>query len=505
MNSILRSTAVVAVFSAASLAAPPPPEPMAAPLKPPTVVEVIPPAVPAEYPLSCNPVATPLVFKAWDASANARMDESREALQLAVAADPKCVMARAHLGTVTPGIAGTKLFNEAMKEIANVSEVERLDLQALEASRNGDPETAWLLSQKMVGLAPNVFFVNLTAGHYAKGLQKFDEAAASARKATELDPMNGAAWNLLGYAQLRVHRHDEAIAAFRRYLELSPNEPKGHDSLGDALLADNQLDQAAAHYQMAIDISGGTFTAAWSGIASVKAIKGDWEGARAAIARQRASATQPYDKVRTHELTAWTYAAEGKLSDALKAVDASQKEATAAKLDAAIAHAQVLRGKINLASGKYADALKAFTAADKVNVAALPAGKQKKHRTQVLSGLTEAQARLGQTADAEKTLATLDQYVKENVTGPFATDTMAFTRGVVALGMKDPKAAIVSFKQCSEPFDYCRLMLSEAQDKAADVAGAAETRIALTRANHRDPEYWFVRARVATARKAPGT
>jgi len=98
--------------------------------------------------------------------------------------------------------------------------------------------------------------VNLSVAHYAMGLEMWDEAGIAAKKATELMPMNGAGWNLLGYSKLHANRTDEAVTAFRKYVEVSPNEPNAHDSLADALLADNQLDAAMAEYQKAIEQLG---------------------------------------------------------------------------------------------------------------------------------------------------------------------------------------------------------------------------------------------------------
>lgn len=504
MNSIRRLTAVVAFCaSAISLSSPPPPTSASTstPAKPAVAATIT--AIAAEYPLSCNALAKPIVFRAWDALSNSRMDEARDSLKLAVAADPKCVMARATLGTLTAGAEGKKLFDEALEEVALLNEVERLDLRAMEAGRNADPEKAYSLAQQLVTKAPNVFIVNLTLAHHAMNLEKWEEAGIAAKKATELLPMNGAGWNLLGYSKLHQKRNAEAVSAFRHYVELAPGEPNAHDSLADALLANDQLDAAAIEYQRAIDGSAGKFWYSWSGVATVKALKGDFAGARVALASQKAAAVRPADRAKTNFMTAWTYAAQGKVADALKAVDLAQKEAGAAKLDGIVAHGAVVKGQLHLATGKYAEALKAFGAADKVKVDKLSEGQKRSHRGLVLAGLTEAQARLGKVADAEKTLGTLEEFVKVNLTGPFAADTLAFSRGVVALAKNDPKAAVSSLEKCSEFFDYCRMTLADAQDRAGDPLAGSETRAVLLKANHREPEYWFVRAQLEAKIKGP--
>ena len=108
------------------------------------------------------------------------------------------------------------------------------------------------------------------------------------------------------------------MAAFRKYVEVSPTEPNAHDSLADALLFTNQLDEAAAEYQKAIDTSGGKFWVSWSGIATVRALKGDWEGARAALTTMKTGASEPGDKGSVNTMTAWTWVAQGMVATALR-------------------------------------------------------------------------------------------------------------------------------------------------------------------------------------------
>lgn len=317
-------------------------------------------------------------------------------------------------------------------------------------------------------------------------------------------PKNGAAWNQLGYARLNQKRNADAITAFRKYVELSPTEPNAHDSLAEALLANGQLDDALAEYEKAIDSSGGKFWSSYNGVATVKAIRGDWDGARAAIAKQKELAPQGIDKLWVQMPVGWTWLAQGKLPDALKALNALEKEAVAAKEQGVVAEAQLRRSYFYLAAGKPADALKALTVAGKAKVDSMSEGAQRGYKASVLAGNLEAYARLGKLADAEKSLTALEETVKGKMTGPMANDLLAFGRGMVAMGKKDHQDAVEAFKGCSEWFDYCRLTLAEAQEKAGDAAAATATRTALLQANHRDAEYWFIRARAEAALKAPG-
>lgn len=489
MKTTRRLTALVACSLAATTFAAPPPLSVTTSDSPSRLMA-------ADYPLTCSALSKPLVFKAWEALANARLDEARETLDLALVADPKCVMARASLGAITPGAKGTALFASAMGNLSRVSQVERLDLQAMQASRDGELSKALGLAQKLVDLAPNVLMVNLHLAHHALALEAWEDAATAAQKATELSPSNGAGWNLLGYARLRAHRTAEAIEAFRKYVEVAPQEPNAHDSLGDALLADNQLDAAATEYQRAIDGSAGKFWVAWSGLATLKAIQGDWAGARAALEGMKAGAIEPTDKFEADAMTAWSWAAQGRLTDALKSVDLAQKEGLSKRLEAAVARATLLRGQLNLAGGRYAAAVKSFREADKLQVGQLAPAVRKRYRGEVLSGLTAAQARLGKLPDAARSLARLDEYAKANLSGPFALDSTGYARGVLALAQGDARAAVQALSKCSEPDALCQMTLAEARQEAGETAAAAAAREDLVRANLRDPEYWFVHTRL---------
>lgn len=494
MNTLRRFTAVVACCSAAiSLSAPPPLSV--------STSDAPTPDVASDYPLSCEDIAKPMVFKAWNAMANARVDEARETLQLALIADPKCVMARASLGAVTPGAAGKRLFDGAMARLSSVSEVEQLDLKVMQAARTGELRKAFTLAQELAEFAPDVFMVNLSLAHTALALEEWDEAERAAQRATVLSPANGTGWNLLGYARLRAQRTAQAIEAFRKYIEVAPDEPNAHDSLGDALLADNQLEAAAAEYQRAIDGSAGKFWLAWSGLASVKALQGDWVSARVAIEGEKAAAIEPLDKLRADSMRAWSFAAQGQLPAALKVLEAARREAMAAKVDAATARTTLIRAQLNLASGKYAAAVKDFAAANKMQLNQLSSGQRKRFRGQVFAGLTAAQARLGQLPDAARTLAKLDEFAQADLSGPFAVDATSYARGVLALAQGDARAAVQALSKCSASSSFCQLALAEAQEEAGETAAAATTREALRRANYRDPEYWFVRARIEARMK----
>lgn len=464
-----------------------------------------PKAVMKEYPLSCNAAAKPLVLKAWNVMFTGHDDDARAMLKQAVADDPKCVMAKATLATITPGAQGKVMFDEALGMTAGLSEVEKLDLQSREAMLKGDPERALQLARKTRDLIPDVAIASIVVSMAAQEVQQWDAALTAAQRAVDLEPSNATAWNILGYANIGAHKYAEAVSAFKRYAEISPADANAHDSLADALLANGQLDEAAAHFQKAIDVSAGRFYLSYTGIAAVKGIKGDWDGARAAVAKARDAATEPAMKVKYERWAAWAWLAQGNTPAALRAIDASTKVAAAAKLDGEVAWGSVLRGRFALHTGNYPEALRQFAAAEKVKLDALPDMQRNHIDGHRLAGVIEAQARGGKVVDAEKTLPQLERIFASVPGDTGGADLLARSRGLIALAKKDPKGAIESFSMCTERADACRLDLAEAQEKSGDRAAANDTRTALLKANHRDPSYWAVRVRAEKAMKKGGT
>lgn len=412
-----------------------------------------------EYPLSCSAKARPLVFEGWNALANARPEDAKQQLGLALAADPHCVLARATLGPL------------AAPEVWRLTPVERLHLQVLGASRAGNAERAFALAHQLEQRAPRVMMARLTAAQAALAAGRWNEAVTSATAATELTPMNGAGWFLLGQARLRAGFVEEAISAFRKYGEVAPTEANAHDALGDALLAHGELEAAGTSYQRALDRSKGQLWRAWSGLATVLALSGDWTAARAAIDTYRSSAREPRDRTQANVMLAWAYAAEGRMTEALRVADTLRDG--------------LLRGELLLASGKQAAALGAFSVA----------ATRPRSRARALAGTTVAQAQLGRTADAARTLRRLEALGNS----PQVAELRGYARGALALAQNAPRRALESLAECSELFDACRLLYVEALFSAGDTADALEARARLASANHRDPHYWLIHSQLTAA------
>lgn len=488
MNTLARVVALCAACSSAVVLSSPPDLAMKA----------------TETPLSCVSAARPFFTRAWEALSNVNLDDARELFAQTVAVDPTCTLAWAHLGALTPGANGRRMVDDAVASHGPITEVERLQVRALAAQHRGDHEQALSLLRSALVYAPRSYELNFEVAQRAGVLRLWAEMVPAAQRATELAPDRGAGWNLLGYAHVGLKQHPQAVAAFRHYAEVVPTQPNAYDSLGDALLANNQLEEAKAAYQRALDLSGGTFWASGHGVATVYALQRDWFAARAAIEKARRSAPQLDDRLQLMEWTAWSYLADDQPGEAYRALDELEQDARRVGLEARLADARLLRGRFLLTQRRYRDALTTFMVLGAQKFPTLNDGQRLAVDAARLHGMVEAQARLGNLSDAEKTLGLLRTRFEARPRDVQGLDAIAHGRGLIALQKKDPAQAISAFMQCSEAYDACRLHLAEAQEAAGDPAEASRTRALVRLANHRDPEYWWVAVRAQTPRKEAG-
>jgi len=452
---------------------------------------------PIEFVYSCTPQAQQLIKQARGLLYQGHASDSLVPLREAVKADPNCVAARYFLGAWGMDAEAKKMADEAFAAAAKLPEIERTLIEANEALRKSDV-TRWAAkANKLVELTPECWEAHYLASEPDSYQQKFDSALAKIKKATELDPTSGVAWNALGYANVNLKRSDDAIAAFRKYAEVVPTEPNAHDSLGDALLDANKVDEAEAAYRKAIEASAGKFYTSWSGVAAVRCLKTDWQGCREALTKQKAGETLVEAKAAIDRAVAWTWIAQGKTKDGLKTLDTAEKEYVAAKSSNAVSGTINERAWALVVLGRPAEALKAAAAMDKADVSAMTDGG----RGMRVAGAvirTMALARTGKLADAEKALAAVDTDIKATADDPWLQSTVALARGEIALAKKDAKAAAQALALCPETSSYCRWQLAQAQEKSGDKDAAKLTRETLLAHPQRTIFYVWVRNQIDT-------
>ena len=430
---------------------------------------------------------------------NSRNAEGAAALEEALKLDPNFALARAMHGVAVPGAAGAKELDDSVAMASKAPEAERKFVEGLAAQRRNDAAAAQAAFTRVTELAPGDW-----RGYYGLGLiavsnQRYAEAVDALKKATALDPKAAAgAQNMLGYAALRQDDTDQAIAAFQEYTRTLPDEPNPQDSLGEALLAAGRFKDAEAAYQKALQLSPQFFNA-HEGIAYTRFYQADWTGGRDAMQKATDTATRPSDKVNLQQEMAAAAVAQGRIPDAMKMLDASEKVTGAQPAD--LAFVPVNRAMTLVTAGRYKDAIAPANAAMKqADGGSLPPAVARAVRRQALVARIAAEAQLHNVAAAKMTSQALDDDAAAHGQDPLAQSAMHFGRAMLAVAQNDAPGAKAHFDQCSREDEYCKWQSVMVVEKAGDKTGAAATRDAILKTYKRDPVHLVVRSRLAPPR-----
>lgn len=446
---------------------------------------------------SKSPAAVDAFRKGRDYAENIRIVEATEQLKKTVELDPSFALAHAYLGSLTPGAEGLREIERGASLAKGLPEAERMLIDTMLADARGEEEKVRELWNKLAAIVPNDWRVQMGVGDQLSGQRKWDKAIASLKKATELNPKAGSAFNTMGYDYLNMGKNDQAIEAFRKYAALKPDEPNPQDSLAEALMAAGRFEEAEAAFHKASEISP-KFAIAWSGIAQSRFLRGDWAGGREALSKAKQDSTRPIDKLATDTMLAWSQAAEGKTDEALKTVEALAEAADAEKVDVTRAFTPLTRAMLMNDVGRHEDALKEVALAlEKAERMGLPGGALNNLRREALAIRIDAESKLGRADEAKKTLALIQDEAQKAPNSADLQSQVHYSRGSEAMARGDAKAAAQHFSSCIDQDFYCRLQLATAQDKAGDKLAAEKTRQQILNANRRDTFYLFVRSKVA--------
>ncbi len=125
----------------------------------------------------------------------------------------------------------------AFERAVLLEELGRFD-EAIEAYRRAAAEDAGARTEALFNL-----------GNVLYAVERYDEAARSLARATELDPEFVEAWNNLGNALGRAGHTAEAVAAFARALAIEPRYADAHFNLAETLAAAGDVGGARHHWR----------------------------------------------------------------------------------------------------------------------------------------------------------------------------------------------------------------------------------------------------------------
>ena len=453
---------------------------------------------PSEVPITSKSTEALDHFKKGrDLSDNLRAAEATQEFDQALKADPDFALALAYRGASNPGPEGLKNLEDASAKASSASKPEQLLIAAMLSTRRGEFAKAEDNWKQLTEAVPGDWRAHMGRGIQYFSQEKYDEAIQSLTKATELNPNAGPAYNMIGYSHLFQGNAGAAVDALKKYASLSPTEPNAMDSVAEALMANGQFAEAEAEFQKAVAASP-KFDVAWQGIAYSKFFAGDWKGGQAAVAKAREAAARPVDRSGADFLGAFGTLAEGKTADGLKQLDAIAKGPDATPFIAASVPAN--RAIVLVETAKYREAIaEAATALKTADSGTIPPGASANLRRLALGVTAAAQARMGDTAALEQTVAAIQKEAAARPDDPNIKSTVHFAQGALAAAQKDMKSADTHFAMCSQQDFGCQWQAVEIDRKAGDKAGADAQLARLTKRYVRDPVYMYARALVTRA------
>jgi tetratricopeptide (TPR) repeat protein len=289
----------------------------------------------------------------------------------------------------------------------------------------------------------------------------------------------------------------------KKYAALKPEEPNPQDTLGEILLMVGQFEESEAAFRKAAAISP-RFWNAWEGVAMTRFYRGDWAGGREMLAKAREAATRPTEKLAVDEETARSYEAEGKAAEAMKALDALEREAKVLKVETHWVAAPLAKARALSSQGKHKEALArvAEAASRREKASALPLGFVRNLRVRESMARLVAEAALGQPTGARKSLAEIEEDARKSPGNAWTQSLLHLARGLAGVAQGNDKAAARHFSQCLGADTYCQWRLLLAQEKVGDKAGAAATRDRILKTRHRDASYLYVWSRLGATGQA---
>jgi tetratricopeptide (TPR) repeat protein len=253
-----------------------------------------------------------------------------------------------------------------------------------------------------------------------------------------------------------------------------------------------RFEEAEAAFQRALEISP-KFSLAWEGVALSRFYRGNWAAGYEALAKGKEASTLPQDRVTFDFDLAWAKFGEGKPAEAMKALDALDQSPDVKALPGAWVGVSEARALMSYLGGKYAEAAR-FTAqaSDRAAKSKLPGGEAKNRKRNSLIATIAVQAKQGKGADAEKSLAALEEAGKDGP--PELASPMTMARGLTKWAKGDLPGAAAELAGCWEDDYVCHWELAMAQEKAGDKAAADATWKQISSKHYRDAAFlWFVR------------
>ena len=462
-----------------------------------------------EKPIVAIQVEVPLTTQSDEARAiflqarvqfdNLRFSEARELFSAAIEKDPE--FATAHLYrafTATSAMDFQHHLQQAVALAPNVSEGERLFIEAQQANAQNDPVKQVELLEQLVEKFPND-----TQAHMGLGIAYFNRdedkmAIAEFQKAVEIDSDFAPTYNMLGYAYREIGDYEQSEEAFQNYIRLIPDEANPHDSMADLYTKMGRHQDAISHYQKALELNT-KFAFSQRKIGDNLVFMGQYDEGRSAYRKAAEIETSPSGKIIDVLRVGTSYLYEGKYEEALAESDKGLQMAVEAglpNLEAGIHSAKCLiyieMGNPDKAEQSNVECMRVVAESD-LSLAT----KENFAKTTLFNEARIAAKR----QDFEAAMAKADEFKAKIDAGldPKEIEDYHDFLGYIYSEKGEYAMAIEHLSQADQEEPYTLYLLAVAESEAGDKARGAELFEKVAHWNQSSLNYAFVRSEAMAA------
>ncbi len=185
-----------------------------------------------------------------------RLAEASASLRKAIALEPSHVAAHVNLGNA---LLETGAVEEALDVLGRAVKLAsgRLDAQynyALALDAAGRSEQALAHFEQVLARQPDDADAGYHYGMALAGLGRIEDAMAALEHVVRVEPERGRAWLNLGIAQLMSGLQQQAVESLQRAVRLLPEDAAAHYSLGMALGQQGNASAAAAQFRRTLEL-----------------------------------------------------------------------------------------------------------------------------------------------------------------------------------------------------------------------------------------------------------
>jgi len=450
---------------------------------------------------SASDEAKALFVKGRNLFDNLRNSEARTTFDKCLNEDPDFALCNLYRALSSPTDEEfTRHLAKAISKKSEVSNGERLLIDAVKANSERKPEQAIALLSEAISEYPNDKRLHHWLGLAYMGGDNTNQAMAEFNRAIEIDPNFAPSYNNLGYLYRDKGDFAAAEQAFKNYIRLLPDEANPHDSIGDLYTKMGKYDLAIEYYNKALELNPSFFFSQQK-IGDNLVFKGQYEEGRKAYQKAIALAPTASDKIALHQQMAETYLYEDNPQMAGKEYLAAIRWAEQEKLPEIATTLYQRKALMELEQGNATAAKSDMEASDELAASSMLT-ENRKNRLWMLSQENKALL-AAQEGDFDKASAKATKIYEQasQVNNPADMKAFHMISGIIAYRQGDFAKAIEHLKQSevNNPMAQYYLALSYQRNDDPDMANSLYTKVANW--NENSLEYALVRNKARSATK----